>query len=124
MSKKYELVRLFDIIIQLVILLSLLYSYTMILWAVFIGAIWQLGSYWIIRITNRSEQNDSRNVYWFIARIIIVIFISGLFFTFTGIISSTAVIGILGYILLLVSFIGGVILYICYLLICIKELME
>lgn len=122
MREKNELVRIFDVVVQVAILLSPLFSYIMMLWGIFIGAIWQQSSYWIIRWANRGAQNEVRKVYWFAARIVLAMFIAGLSLLYIGIYATA--IGGLGHILLLLSFIGGVILYICYFLICLKELAE
>jgi hypothetical protein len=107
MNAKQELVRLFDVIVQLVILVSPFFNYNMIFLGIFIGAFWQLCSYGIIRCTDKGKQNNNREVYWLFARAILTVFTAGLgLFLVSSIFYATAL-GILGYLFLLISFIAA-----------------
>lgn len=107
--------QLFDIVAQVAILAYTLFNIQMILWMLFIGGAWQvIGNFYHISAGGSLSKN--RRKYWKWARfILIVLATSGLLFLVAEN-SSNDLIGGIVMLGAFISFIGGVILYITYLI--------
>jgi phosphatidylglycerophosphate synthase len=121
-NKSNNAVRSVDVFIQLLILIFLVVAPFFTIFSLLIGSIWQLSSYALTWLANDGKQSEQRAVYWFFAKVILLVFAIGCgLMALTRVTGSGEVKGV-AFLMFAISFIGGVILYMNYLWICIKEL--